>query len=126
VWSAGTLEKSLKAAALEGQISLVGWLAKDISTIDIAAISATVVRMHRIALGSRAQFIAMNRAIGLHRLKPFIDRVFPFSDAVDAFRYYEAGRSFGKVVITLDWAGTSRPAGLAHDVSWSGCWIEWP
>jgi hypothetical protein len=31
------------------------------------AISATVVRMHRIAVGSRTQFIAMNRAIGLHR-----------------------------------------------------------
>jgi NADPH:quinone reductase-like Zn-dependent oxidoreductase len=57
--------------------------------------------MHRIAVGSRAQFIAMNRAIDLHRLKPVIDRVFPFGDAVEAFRYYEAGRCFGKVVITL-------------------------
>jgi NADPH:quinone reductase-like Zn-dependent oxidoreductase len=101
VGGAGTLERSLKAVALEGQISLVGWLAsEDTSMIDVAAISATVVRMHRIAVGSRAQFIAMNRAISLHRLKPVIDRVFPFSGAVDAFRYYEAGRNFGKVVIT--------------------------
>jgi NADPH:quinone reductase-like Zn-dependent oxidoreductase len=102
VGGAGTLEKSLRAVAFEGQISLVGSLATEVSTIDIRAISATVVRMHRIAVGSRAQFIAMNGAIGLHRLKPVIDRVFPFGDAVDAFRYYEAGRSFGKVVIAID------------------------
>jgi NADPH:quinone reductase-like Zn-dependent oxidoreductase len=103
VGGAGTLEKSLKAVALEGQISLVGGLAnKNGSMIDIGAISATVVRMHRIAVGSRAQFVAMNRAIGLHRMKPVIDRVFPFGDAIEAFRYYEAGKYFGKIVIAME------------------------
>jgi NADPH:quinone reductase-like Zn-dependent oxidoreductase len=100
VGGAGTLEKSLKAVAMEGQISMVGWLAKDVSTIDIAAIAATVVRMRRIAVGSRAQFIGMNRAVALHRLKPVIDRVFPFRQAIEAFRYYEAGDYFGKIVIS--------------------------
>jgi NADPH:quinone reductase-like Zn-dependent oxidoreductase len=60
------------------------------------------VRMHRIAVGSRAQFLAMNRAIGLHRLKPVIDRVFPFADAAEAFRYYQAGKYFGKIVISQE------------------------
>jgi NADPH:quinone reductase-like Zn-dependent oxidoreductase len=100
VGGAGTLERSLKSTAAEGQISLVGGLAKDSSTIEMAAITATVVRMHRIAVGSRAQFVAMNRAIALHRLVPVIDRVFEFDQAVDAFRYYDAGRCFGKIVIS--------------------------
>jgi NADPH:quinone reductase-like Zn-dependent oxidoreductase len=39
-------------------------------------------------------------AIGLHRLAPVIDRVFPFDHALDAFRYYEAGAYFGKIVIS--------------------------
>jgi NADPH:quinone reductase-like Zn-dependent oxidoreductase len=103
VGGAGTLEKSLKAVALEGQISVVGWLAnKESSMIDVGAIAATVVRMHRIAVGSRAQFVAMNRAIGLHRLKPVIDRVFPFDAVIEAFRYYDARNYFGKIVIALD------------------------
>jgi NADPH:quinone reductase-like Zn-dependent oxidoreductase len=104
VGGAGTLEQSLKAVAPEGEISLVGWLDKrqGASTINMASIAATVVRMHRIAVGSRAQFLAMNRAIGLHRLKPVIDRVFPFADAVEAFRYYEAGKYFGKIVISQE------------------------
>jgi NADPH:quinone reductase-like Zn-dependent oxidoreductase len=100
VGGAGTLEKSLKATAAEGQISVVGSLSKGISTIDVGAISATVVKMHRIAVGSRAQFNSMNRAVAMHRLRPVIDRVFPFREAVEAFRYYEAGSYFGKIVIS--------------------------
>jgi NADPH:quinone reductase-like Zn-dependent oxidoreductase len=100
VGGAGTLAQSLKAVAFEGQISQVGWLDKSISTIDIAAISATVMTMRRIAVGSRAQFLAMNRAIATHELRPVIDRVFPFEEAVAAFRYYAQGQSFGKVVIS--------------------------
>ena len=100
VGGAGTLEKSIKATAAEGQISVVGALAKETSTINVGVISATVVKLHRIAVGSRAQFIGMNRALAMHRLKPVIDRVFPFGDAIKAFRYYEAGSYFGKIVIS--------------------------
>jgi NADPH:quinone reductase-like Zn-dependent oxidoreductase len=100
VGGAGTLEKSLKATAAEGQISVVGSLAKETSTIDVGVISATVVKMHRIAVGSRAQFNSMNRAVAMHRLRPVIDRVFPFDEVAEAFRYYEAGKYFGKIVIS--------------------------
>jgi NADPH:quinone reductase-like Zn-dependent oxidoreductase len=46
-------------------------------------------------------FEAMNRAITLHRLTPIVDRVFPFSEAVEAFRYMESGAHFGKVAIRM-------------------------
>jgi len=42
----------------------------------------------------------MNRAISVNRVRPIIDRVFPFADALDAFRYDETGKSFGKIVIS--------------------------
>jgi NADPH:quinone reductase-like Zn-dependent oxidoreductase len=99
VGGAGTLERSLKAAAFSAQVSLVGWLASEVSTIDISAITASVVTMRRIAVGSRAQFMAMLRAVSAARLKPLIDRVFAFDEAVAAFRYYQSGNPFGKVVI---------------------------
>ena len=100
VGGAGTLEKSIKSTTIEGQISMVGSLAKDKSTIDIDVISSTVVTLRRIAVGSRAQFLAMNRAITLNKLKPVIDRVFPFDDARAAYHYYEDGQHFGKVIIS--------------------------
>jgi NADPH:quinone reductase-like Zn-dependent oxidoreductase len=46
-------------------------------------------------------FEAMNRAIGLHQLRPVIDRAFAFDEARDALRYLESGAHFGKVVIRL-------------------------
>ncbi len=100
VGGAGTLEKSIKSIAAAGQISLVGGLAKDASTIDINVLRSNVFTLRYIAVGSRAQFIAMNRAITVNRLKPIIDRVFPFDDARAAYRYYEDGQSFGKVIIS--------------------------
>jgi len=51
-------------------------------------------------VGSRADFEAMNRAIALHRLRPVIDRTFPFAEATAAYRHYRGPRPFWKVVIT--------------------------
>jgi NADPH:quinone reductase-like Zn-dependent oxidoreductase len=53
-----------------------------------------------ISVGSRADFEAMNRAIALHRLRPVIDRTFPFTEAKAAYWHFESRRHFGKVVIT--------------------------
>ena len=41
----------------------------------------------------------MNRAIALHRLRPVVDRVFPFAEVREALRYLESGAHFGKVVL---------------------------
>jgi NADPH:quinone reductase-like Zn-dependent oxidoreductase len=101
VGGGGTLERSLKSVAIEGQIAIIGWLANQTTTIDVGAIAGGVATMRRIAVGSRAQFAAMNRAISAHRMVPVIDRVFDFADALSAFRYFEAGSYFGKVVVRL-------------------------
>jgi NADPH:quinone reductase-like Zn-dependent oxidoreductase len=42
----------------------------------------------------------MNRAIAMHRLRPVIDRTFPFAAAKEAYRHFEGRGHFGKVVIT--------------------------
>jgi NADPH:quinone reductase-like Zn-dependent oxidoreductase len=95
----GTLEQSIQSTALNGQINFVGRLSDAASKIDINLLYNSVATLRVIFAGSRAQFIAMNRAITVNRLKPIIDRVFPFDDVIGAFRYYEGGENFGKVVI---------------------------
>ena len=102
VGGAGTLQNSLKSVAVQGQISWVGVLAPGESAISLAALRSAFATLQFVAVGSRAQFIAMNRAIEVNGLKPVIDRVFPFEEAVDAFRYYQAGQFFGKIVIKLE------------------------
>lgn len=40
---------------------------------------------------------------GFHesKLKPVIDRVFPFEEIVEAHRYMESNSQFGKIVVTV-------------------------
>ncbi len=102
VGGAGTLEQSIKATAVEGRVSLVGWLASTRSTIPISALQGNFFTLRRIALGHRAYFEAMNSAIATHQLRPVIDRVFSFDDARAAHEYYEERPHFGKVVISHD------------------------
>ncbi len=99
VTSPGTLEQSIKSTAVSGEVGLVGWFPSAVSTIDITAIAGSLLTIRGIAIGSRAQFRAMNRAIAHNQLKPVIDRIFPFEDAPAAYRYYEENQPFGKVII---------------------------
>ncbi|MBI4530690.1 MAG: zinc-binding dehydrogenase, partial [Candidatus Latescibacteria bacterium] len=50
-------------------------------------------------VGSREMFEAMNAALTSHRVKPVIDRVFPFSEAREAYHYLKSAQHVGKIVI---------------------------
>jgi NADPH:quinone reductase-like Zn-dependent oxidoreductase len=59
------------------------------------------VRLQGILVGSREGFEAMNRAVAMHRLRPVVDRVFPFEDVRQAFEFMASGSHFGKVCIEI-------------------------
>jgi NADPH:quinone reductase-like Zn-dependent oxidoreductase len=102
----GTIEQSIRSTTCSGEIALIGSLARAGSTNETTALSvlrsaiAGVVTLRSVAAGSRAHFLAMNRAITLHRLKPVIDRVFPFEEAQAAYRHYQEAHPFGKVIVS--------------------------
>ena len=97
----GTLGRSLNAVRIQGEISLMGVLTGVAGEVPTAALLRKHVRVLGIYVGSRTMFEDMNRAITLHKLRPVVDRVFPFAEAVGAYRHLESGRHFGKVVITV-------------------------
>ena len=101
VGGAGTLPRSLRAVRVGGQISLIGVLAGGAGEVNPLPVVMKKVRLQGIFVGSRAMFEAMNRAIALHRLRPVIDRVFPFAEAREALHFLESGAHFGKVCIRL-------------------------
>ena len=101
VGGAGTMGKSLKAVRTGGQTSLIGVLAGATGEVNPLPAVMKGVRIQGIYVGSREQFVAMNRAIELHGIRPVIDRVFPFAEAQAACRYLESGAHFGKVVIAM-------------------------
>lgn len=101
VGGAGTLGKSMRAVRVGGRISLIGVLAGAAGKVNPLPITMKSLTVQGIYVGSREQFEAMNRAIALHQLQPVVDRVFPFDEAPDAYRYLESAAHFGKVIIQL-------------------------
>ena len=96
-----TLPKSLACTTFGGFVGVVGFVAGYEAAVPIRALIGPMVRVQGIAVGSRARFEAMNRAIERHRMKPVIDREFPLDKAADAFRRMKQGTHIGKIVITL-------------------------
>ncbi len=96
----GTLARSMRAVAYAGHLALIGVLAGFEGDTNPHPIMIKGASMHGIFVGNRAHFERLNAAIDVNRIKPVIDRTFPFEEAAEAFRYQKAG-AFGKVVIRI-------------------------
>jgi NADPH:quinone reductase-like Zn-dependent oxidoreductase len=96
-----TLDKSLASLAFGGFVGIVGFVAGLKAEIPLRAMIGPMIRVQGIAVGSRARFEAMNRAIAQHRLKPVVDSTYPLEKAAEAFRRMQQGKHFGKIVVKL-------------------------
>lgn len=101
VGGGGTLAQSLEAVRYGGSVSLIGVLTGTADTVNPLPVLLKSIDLRGIYVGSRAMFARMNRAIAANDVKPVIDRVFPFTEAREAFHHLENGRHFGKVVVTV-------------------------
>jgi NADPH:quinone reductase-like Zn-dependent oxidoreductase len=100
VGGTGTFPKSLRSLGANGQVHVVGGVSGFTSDVPLREILGKVATVNGIFVGSRAMFEALNRALTLNKIKPVIDRVFPFAEAAAAYQYQQSGSHFGKVVIS--------------------------
>lgn len=96
-----SLSKSLGAVAFGGAISVVGFVAGYNAELNIRQLIGPMVNMKGIAVGSRRQFLDMNRAIELGGIQPVIDSVFDLTEVDKAFAHMKSGAHFGKIGIRL-------------------------
>ena len=101
----GTIIKSLNAVRPSGHVHVIGVLAgtgPDAGPgIDVRSVLTKSVHINGIYVGSRAMFERMNAAISANKLKPVIDRIFPFTEARTALEHMQRGSHFGKIVLSL-------------------------
>ncbi|BAB53802.1 zinc-dependent alcohol dehydrogenase family protein [Mesorhizobium japonicum] len=96
-----TFAQSLIASTLYGHIVLLTLQDAKGGSIQIPAAlyQRSLATISRLFVGSRSNLEAMLRAVSQHRLRPVIDKVFAFTQARDAYRYFQQGDVFGKVVV---------------------------
>ena len=91
--------QSLKAVRMGGQIHMIGYVGSTAGEINPLEILYRRAVVRGMPIGSRESFEHMNRAIALHKMRPAVDRVFPWTEAPAALAYMREGKHFGKIVL---------------------------
>ena len=101
VGGAGTMQKSVNAVKMGGDVSVIGVLSGK-GDFNPTSLLMKTVKLQGIYVGSRQMFEQMNLMLCKHsHLKPVIDKVFEFGEVKDALNYMEAGAHFGKIVVKI-------------------------
>jgi NADPH:quinone reductase-like Zn-dependent oxidoreductase len=101
VGGVGTLPRSLRALRMGGTIAQVGVLADSAEPLPVASILHKQARIQGIYVGSRADFMEMNRAISLTRMRP-VGATYHWSEAATVLARMEEASHFGKLVLTVE------------------------
>ncbi|MBV8174010.1 MAG: NAD(P)-dependent alcohol dehydrogenase [Verrucomicrobia bacterium] len=101
VGGAGTFLQSVRACRFGGKIGLIGILSGREAASEIFPIVTKGAAVFGIYVGSREMFEALNRALEQAKIRPVIDKVFPFEAAREAYEHMASGSHLGKVVIRV-------------------------
>jgi NADPH:quinone reductase-like Zn-dependent oxidoreductase len=96
-----TYQRSINALAAGGKIAQIGVLTGFGPKPDLGRLQSMNADIIGITAGSRDHLEAMNAFIVEHRLRPVIDRTFPFDAVPEAYEHIRSGQHFGKVAINV-------------------------
>jgi NADPH:quinone reductase-like Zn-dependent oxidoreductase len=95
------LTKSILAAGYSSRIALIGNIADRSTSFKLFDVIRRQITLRGIFMESCEELTAFATACEASKLHPWIDKVFPFDEALDAFRHLESQNHIGKVVIKL-------------------------
>jgi len=96
-----TLPQSIRAAALDSSILVIGFLSGTEASVDVLEIMEKRIRLQGNTTGPVSALRDVASAIANHGIVPVVDQVFDWGSASDAFQHVAAGGHFGKVAITV-------------------------
>ena len=106
-----TWMSSLLAAARGGRIVTCGATSGPNPKEEMRQIFWKQISILGSTMSNDSEFRTLLAAVGAGKLKPSIDRVFPFSRAREAYTRMEEGRQHGKIVLVPEGAGREWPDG---------------
>lgn len=96
-----TLNQSMAAARVGAHISVIGILTGLGGEVSIVTALIKQLRLQGLIVGNRSQQQDMVKAIDVNRMQPIIDKVFQLENIVDAFKYQETNKHFGKICLEI-------------------------
>jgi NADPH:quinone reductase-like Zn-dependent oxidoreductase len=92
-----TINESLEAARVGGDILIIGVLSGFSQEIAMRSIYGKNLRLIGLSVGSREHFEQMTAAMQRHQLRPVIDCVLPIDELQTGLRRMESGQHHGKI-----------------------------
>lgn len=96
-----TFPQSLASVRMQGSIMVIGGVSGLGGSMVPRQLVGVAVRMQGVYVGSRRMHEDLARFVTTAQIRPVIDRVFPGAELPEAFRYFAAGRHFGKVALSF-------------------------
>lgn len=96
-----TLARSVNATRMGGSIAVIGGVSGFGGEFQPFELIGGARKLIGIYVGHRAALEQLIRFVDFAAIKPVVDRVFPFDEAIQAYEHLESGRHFGKVVIQV-------------------------
>jgi NADPH:quinone reductase-like Zn-dependent oxidoreductase len=96
-----TLARTLQACGYGARVGMVGVLDGLESTINVFAVIMHQVTLRGIYMESAAELRSLVDAVETAELRAWVDRVFPFESAPEAYDYLRSQKHMGKVVIQV-------------------------
>jgi len=101
VGGVGTLERSFESVASGGKVALIGVMTGRSAEINPYSLMWKEAALHGIRVGNKEMFKKMNRAIEVSQIKPIVDTIVPFDEAVQGYRQQLANAFVGKIVVSI-------------------------
>jgi NADPH:quinone reductase-like Zn-dependent oxidoreductase len=95
-----TVPQSLAAVRMGGTVVIIGGVSGMGGGIPPRALIVASTRVQGVFVGSRRMHEDLARFVSVAQIKPVVDRSFALAELPAAYRYFEAGRHFGKVTIS--------------------------
>lgn len=94
------LNDSIEATRVAGQITVIGFLAGQTTTLNLMPVIFKQTKIQGIAVGHLKALEEMNKAFDKYKIKPVIEKVYLFEQAIEAYHHLAKG-AFGKIVIKV-------------------------
>ena len=94
-----TIGQSLASVRMDGTIVIIGAVSGVGGAILPRQLITGSTRVQGVYVGSRSMHEDLARFVELAKIVPVVDRTFPLAEAPEAFKYFLAGKHFGKVAI---------------------------
>ena len=84
-----------------GTVSVIGVMTRPDGDLSPYPLMTKFAMVRGVFVGTREHFDGLMKAVAVNKLRPVVDKTFPFAAAPEAYLYLKSAQHFGKVVITI-------------------------